>query len=73
VAGCILVAVIVFCMRKHKRQKKESVPGASELPIDQENKHPYELSTHPVELPPNPQMVWELPTNALGRTSRVVS
>jgi hypothetical protein len=74
-AGCILVAVVVFCVRKHKKKQKGNGTGASELygaAMQQENKHPVELSTHPVELPPNPQMAWELPANVSGRTSRIV-
>lgn len=71
-AGCILVAVVVFCVRKMRKEKVVGVKENEVLTAEmEEQKRPVELSTHPVELPPNPQPVWELPGHGVGRSPRI--
>lgn len=82
VAGCILIAIIVFCVRKRRRERgeKAGVVGVEkthhgETPqayVVEENKSPVELSTteRVGELAPNPLPVWELPGHD-ARTPRV--
>jgi hypothetical protein len=61
----ILVAGVVFCMRKrkHKKQDLAEATDGQGFTMARENKHPYELATYPTELPPQPHLAWELPGN----------
>jgi hypothetical protein len=62
----VLIAGVIFCMRKRKHKKQNMAKandGQQEITMAEENKHPYELATHPIELPPQPHLAWELPGN----------
>jgi hypothetical protein len=61
----ILVAGVVFCMRRRKQKKQDlgKATDGQEVEMARENKHPHELATHPIELPPQPHLAWELPGN----------